>query len=638
LRIAVPLVLLCLAAPPARAASVRAARAEALYQRAQKDLDHNGIDGRRQALRELEQASLDAPRRADIALLLARTYYRCGFLKSARERFEQVVALDPADADGQLGLAQVWMRDWLKYLDPTSFDRALAHVTSASRLRPDRAEVWLMLVPLQIEHHDVAAATAAAERAYAADSSRPEALLALAATAWRRGEATRSESLFAQAIPRLRRSVRERFEDIAPVASMSDTMTLRHLPAAARPEFLRRFWLDNDPDPASPENEARLEYWARVAQAYFLYYDAHRREWDERGELYVRYGPPSHSTYNPVTGNLNVWFGNGPNYPANLLVWDYPEMGMSVTMQDRLLSEYYLLPMSLDHDMDPVPDPDSLARHAEAMPTSGGRGVFPRLPPGVQPLPVEAVVSRFETPQGGRVLAQLVAPATSDSAWAEWVVVDSARAIVRRATQPLAPSPCDPSESDRERVAEFEAELPPGLYTVGLAVHSGLRRGAVRIPAELAGAAAGLALSDIVLACGPPDVRGNPAGEPSVHLPVNTSRRVGPGAALGAYLEIYHLATGADGLAHFSYEYTVRSAERDTRIWIQRLVSPRPQPPPLEARREETNLGATRRQYISEAVQSLPPGRYRLEINVRDLVAGTQAKAGVEFVREGAPK
>ena len=47
-----------------------------------------------------------------------------------------------------------------------------------------------------------------------------------------------------------------------------------------------------DPDLASPENEAQLEYWSRVTQAYFLYFDSKRREWDERGEVYVRYGPP----------------------------------------------------------------------------------------------------------------------------------------------------------------------------------------------------------------------------------------------------------------------------------------------------------------------------------------------------------
>ncbi len=633
MRIVFVVLALAVATPAAHAAG-NAARAESLYHHAQHELARNDVDARRFALRELEEASLLAPQRADLALLLARTYYQCGFLKSARQRFEKVVALDPSDAEGQLGLAQVWRRDWLKYLDPTSLDRAIDHLSRASRLRPDRAELWLMMVPLQIEHGDLRAATAAAARAFEADSTKPEAMLAVASTAWRNGDVARADSLFAAAIPRLRRNVRERFEDIAPVASEADTARLRQLHPAERPEFLRRFWLDNDPDPATPENEARLEYWTRVSQAFFLYYDNKRREWDERGEVYVRYGPPSKSTYNPVGQNLNVYFGNGPNYPANLLLWEYPDIGMNVTLQDRLLTEYYLLPMNLEHDMDPVPNPDSLAKRGESMTTAGGRGVFHKLPPGVAPLPVEGLVSRFESGDGGRVLAQLAAPAGADTLSAEWVVVDSTRAIVRRGTRPLAPSACDPSGP---RVVDFETDVPPGPYTVGISVRGAGRRGVYRAHTDLWPAAATLSLSDLVLTCRPPEVRTGPDGTRSLHLEPNPARHIGSDQPLGAYFEIYHLATAADGLAHFSYEYTVRSAEKDPRIWIQRAFAPRRQTPPLEARREEQNMGPNRRQYISEPVQTLPPGRYRLEIVVHDLVADSQARASVEFVKEAKP-
>jgi len=72
---------------------------------------------------------------------------------------------------------------------------------------------------------------------------------------------------------------------------------------------VRRFWRGMDPDLATRENEAQLEYWARVAHAFFLYYDERRRSWDERGEIYVRYGPPEQSDYNPVNERLSTSFG-----------------------------------------------------------------------------------------------------------------------------------------------------------------------------------------------------------------------------------------------------------------------------------------------------------------------------------------
>ncbi|HET7226782.1 MAG TPA: GWxTD domain-containing protein [Candidatus Eisenbacteria bacterium] len=629
------LIALTLAAPARARPADPASRAQALYQRAERELARHDYDMRRMALRDLEQATLLAPGTPAYELELARAYYTCGFLSSARARFERVAAIDPSDADSQFGLAQIWRRDWLKYLDATSLARALDHLERAARLRPDRPEIWLLMVPMRIERHELDAAADAAAHALAADSTRPEAMLAVAYTAWRRGEVARADSLFARAVPRLRRTVRERFEDIAPVASETDTMTLHHLPSAAQPEFVRRFWQDNDPDPATPENEARLEYWSRVTHAYFLYYDPRRRDWDERGEMYVRYGAPPEQDYNPAGEELSVHFHTGAEYPANVLVWNYPALGMKVTMQDRLLSEYYLLPYSEDLDPDPAPDPDSLASQGGELAMSGGRGVFPRLPPGVQPMPVEGAIARFEdaTPgsRAGRLLAQLAVPG-GDSAWAEWVVVDSTRHEVLRAARPLAPDACGRTP---RQVASFSAELPPGPYTVGVSVRDAHhRRGVYRETTEIEQTGGALALSDVVVTCGAPEVQpaSSPGGTQQVQLPPDPARRV-EGGALDAYFEIYHLRPAENGLARFEYELVIRSTRRDPRVWLQRLISPRPQTPPMAMGREEQNLGDMRRQYLSVPIGSLPPGPYRLDVTVRDLVAGTLARTTTDFVR-----
>lgn len=627
-----------LAAAPAVARPVPSAarQAQALYQHALRALATHNIDMRRMALRDLEQATLLQPDQPAYELELARTYYACGFLKAARTRFERVAALQPTDAESHFGLGQVWRRDWLKYLDTTSLARAVDHLEEAGRLRPDRPEIWLMLVPMLVEQNQLARAERAAERALVADTVRPEAMLAVAYTAWRLGDVTRADTLFARAVPRLRRSVRERFEDIAPVATAEDTTTLHHLPAAAQPEFVRRFWQDNDPDPATPENEAQLEYWARVTHAYFLYFDPKRREWDERGEVLVRYGVPHEQVYNPAGEALSIHFHTGVEYPANVQVWRYPELGMNVLMQDRLLSEYYVLPYSEDHDADPAPDPDSLAKRDSTLATSGGRGVFPRLPPGVHAMPVEGAIARFEDTTPGsatvRLLAQLAVPADAgDSAWAEWVVVDSTRRPVVRATRVLTPASCG---RDARQVASFTAELPPGDYTVGMSAHdSARRRGVFRATTALPRSGGAMSLSDLVVTCGPPLVTGGTT--PEVELPPDPAHRV-EGAALDAYFEIYHLRPGEGGLARFEYQLEIRSTQRDTRVWLQRLFAPRPSPPPVAMRREEQNAGDVRRQYVSVPIPTLPPGPYQLEVTVRDLVAGTAAKTTADFVRVAA--
>lgn len=630
---AIPWLLLAftLMAVPCRAEDVtttRARTAERLYQNALRQLARHTIESRRAAIQALEWATLQAPGHPEYELTLARTYYEAGFLRLARTRFERVANLSPEDSKARFGLGRVWRRDWLKYLDRASLARSVENFSIAARLEPSAPEGWLELTPLLIEQGNLRAAAAAARHALEVAADRPEAMLAAAQTAFRGGEVERAESLYVRAIPLLPPIARARFEDISPLATERDTVVLHHLPRASQGEFVRRFWLEHDPDPTTPENEAQLEYWTRVTQAYCLYFDAKRREWDERGEVYVRYGPPQNAEYNPIGSPNRVQIGQYGSFPANALVWDYPGLGMRVTMLDRLLSEYYLLPISLYEDLDPRPDPEVLASRDDQLPTRGGRGVFPMLPPGSRRLPMEATVARFESEGRPRVLAQIeTAGGPADSLWAQWVVFDSSATAIARGRTALSPSACD---ALGRRTADFDALLPPGHYQLGISVR-GPRggRGVFRDSIVLAPVAAQLALSDVVISCGAPDVSAS-----AIRIAANPGRRVVGDEALTAYFEIYHLRVDARDQSRFEYIYTVRSAEKDRRIWIQRLLQPRPQVPPISASREEENPGSLRRQFVTVPVHGLPAGRFRLEIRVRDLVAGDIAARDVEFTHE----
>ncbi len=611
--------------------ATRLERAAALFDLGQRHVSDGRIDMRRQGLEELDRATRLAPERPEYELELARAYYASGYLKESRLRFERVRSLVPENAEAAFGLGQVWRRDWLKYLDTLSLVRAAEHYSLAARLEPARCDAWLSLVPLLVSQGDDRAAWAASVRAREADPQRLEPRLADAWTSFRLGRLARADSLFAGTIPKLRRNVRARFDDIAPLATERDTMTLHRLAPSEQAEFVAAFWKEHDPDLASPENEARLEYWARVTNAYFLFYDARRREWDERGEIFVRYGPPANMTYNPIGASLSFHFSVGPEYPANVLAWEYPELGMHVLLQDRTLNEIYRLPVSLSEDTEPLPDPDSLAKRSDAFATRGGRAVFHVLPPNVEPRPVAATIARFRSSAGTRLLAQLGTPGAPDEGLvADWVVLDTTRREVARARRALDPSGCDPTG---EQIAEFATDLPPGPYVVGLTVRDAAgRRGVKRSRLVVEEAREGLALSDVVVSCGLP-----PAGLPNVQILANPGSRVAGNDPLTAYFEVYGLASGGDGRSRFEYEYTVKSADRDPRVWLQRLFSPRKEPAPLSASRSDEQVGAMRRQFVSVPVQSLPPGRYQLSIRVRDRVSDDEAVGVVRFERLVAP-
>ncbi|NOT34602.1 MAG: GWxTD domain-containing protein [Candidatus Eisenbacteria bacterium] len=628
-------------ATPARGASTgpsKPEQAQGLYELARADIALGKLPTRRRAMQRLERAARLDPARADIELELARLYQDMGFLKQARRRFQDLADRNPADLPARRGLAALWRRDYLKYLDTTSLDRALDHLAIVVRTDSTDADSWIVLSTLQIERGRADAARRSADAALRVAPRRADALLAAAQSAYRCGSAELADSLFELAIPRLVTSARSRFEDIAPLASAEDTMRMRALAPSLREDFRRRFWVDQDPDPTTTHNEAQLEYWSRVAQAYFIYFDHRRREWDQRGEVYVRYGAPARAIYNPVgSSNLLTIRDAGVSrtnglFPVNSLRWEYPELGLSVTLEDRLLSEYYLNPIALHRDTDPAPDPDSLAAHPEQFGTAGGRGVFRVLPPGVRPLPVDAVVARFEGAERPRLMTLMSSPGTpADRAIATYVVFDSTRREVARASRALSPSACDPATL---RDADFASELPPGEYSVAISVADGpAARGVRRETVKLVAADSTLSVSDVVVSCGPPQFDGARGVAPSVRLAANPSRRVPSGDPLVVYFEIYHLRPGRDGMSEVEVEYAVRSIERDRRVWIQRVLSPARRPPELLATRRESQRGEVRRQFVSVPLEELPAGRYRIDITVRDLVAGRAAVSGGEFVR-----
>jgi GWxTD domain-containing protein len=617
------------AGAPPTAGVPRPGEADRLVADAERHLTYHTFDDRRIALRELEQACQLSPERVDLQILLARTYADAGFTKQSRLRFERALKIAPDNAEARLGLGYAWRRDWLKYLERRSLDRAIEHFAASGRLDPARVDAWLMLSALEVEKGDLTAGRAAAERALEADRSRADCLLAGASLRWRQGDVAGADSMFRLAFTRLRRSVRERFEDFAPLVTEQDTMAFGRLPPGQRPEFVRRFWSENDPDLGTPENEAQLEYWARVAQAYFLFYDPARREWDLRGEIYVRYGPPQAVTYNPVGVGLYGMRGgfNQVAFPVNVLVWAYPQLGMVAVMQDRLLSGHYQLPPSLDYDTDPIPDPHVVA-NLDVVATHGLKGVFPSLPPGARPLDVSSQIARFEGERGLPTLfAGVAAPGNpADTLIADLVVLDSTMHEVARLRRPLSPSACD---AGGQRVAAFQLPLPPGDYVVGTSVRGGGRRGARREFLALPAIDSALSVSDLLVTCGVP-----PMLETSVQLDANPSGRVPSGQPLVAYFEVYHLARNPDGQGRFEYETTVRSADPDNRMWIQRLLSPRHEGEALGVTRQDAVLGTVRRQFVSVPIRSLTPGNYRLDVVVRDVLTGDEQKRSAYFTRE----
>jgi len=614
-------------------------QAERLSKEASERWAQATMEERHKAIEALEQAAKLAPKDLHVRSQLGHAYLDAGYNHDAKETFEHLTELAPNDPDAWEALGRVWKRDWLATLAPKSRDQAVTYAEQAVRVDPSRATAWTLLSLLYLERGDSERARAAAGHALAAaPDSAPPALIA-AVTAYEGGSLALSDSLFSLGIARLPPRIAFRFRDFTPLVSPDDGESLLAAGPSVRNEAARRFWSVNDPDPTTPVNEALLEFWTRVARATLLFSDSWEPHWDARAELYVRYGPPEHIAYQPpglVLERRTVNEVLAPPtparsdavpaaYPLHAQVWEYPQLGMSVLLEDRAISQTFEFPRNPYVEIDAAPDPGTMARNG-LLPTAGGRGTFAPLPPGTRPLTVQGIVSVFEGEHGPRLLAHVAAPGSPARALvADCVVIDSSEREVKRASRTLGASRCDPATT---RTGDFTFDLPPGPYRVALAVSDGHGfHGVLRTRCDVAPVVGVLTLSDIVLVCGPLDVLPS-AGD--VRLDPNLARRIAGDEPLLAYFEVYRLRSDASGATRFDYHYRVHSLDRDPRPWLARLLS-RPASERISVRSPEEGAGPTRRQYLSVPASSLPPGHYRLEVTVTDHATHATARREAEF-------
>lgn len=621
------------------------------------------VEDRLKAQQALRRAVAIAPDNVDYRLALADLYYRQGYLTLARRQLQAAVRRSPDVAPVYTRLGRLAMRDWLKFQRPGSLEVARHYWQDAARRAPGDPEPWLGLGVISILNRDAAGALAAGRQVLEAGrgltaQKRGEALLLVGTGAYGLGRAALSDSAFAAALPNLAGPVREHLQDITPAATDADTIALNRLfDSGSRARFLDAFWRSRDPDLTTHVNEVHLEFLSRATVAYFLYYDAKRRSWDERGRYLVRYGLPEFTEYNPIipTGTMGASLSN-----QNRLVWHYPSLGFGVYLEDRYLQEFYDLPLSVTHEVDYFPDPETLRkREADGSLTQNGRGVFHTTMPGRRPLrgkPAIAFFRRVEgfdprisavpyepalasaIPAGPRSGARIEAylavldSASSGDVSAEAVVFEDStyREVARTSTRNYIWC-----QDDSTQVFQFNFDLPPGQYVIGMAARDSARRGTgnwrarVLVPPALPGR---LEVSDLELACGFDPERGEtPFAKTDYAVYPNPLKRVPRDQSFGFYFEIYNLIADDENRSQVSIEYTIRSTKKDKRPFFVKFVDPKKRDPVLDVSRVNDVPGRARYQYVSANLAGQQTGPYRIEVKVTDLSNTFSVVRGLDF-------
>jgi len=118
-----------------------------------------------------------------------------------------------------------------------------------------------------------------------------------------------AQRAFAAGLARLSVGERSDLLDISRLLRRGDSVRVAGLPDNAREATVRAFWETADPLISTPENEAQIEYFSRVAVSMLRYDDAEQgvRGWrTDRGIIVIRYGEPPVEVMLPPANDISA--------------------------------------------------------------------------------------------------------------------------------------------------------------------------------------------------------------------------------------------------------------------------------------------------------------------------------------------
>jgi GWxTD domain-containing protein len=498
-----------------------------------------------------------------------------------------------------------------------------------------------------------------------------EAYPYVAAAHWKLGENERAMEVFESYLERLDGHERSLYLDLDSVLSVEEAAEYAALDEEGRRYYREHYWSVRNPDVTSPVNERLLEHYARVAYSR-LEFGRVVWPWDERGEMYVRYGEPDRRIgfgrpyaeelidQDPEFVSRRREFEQEVGMPLNELGereeggraraqrqperWIYLDKGLDLTFEDPVSSGRFsihgahtrLLVERLEENLPSLSlEEDRIGRlePLQSLVTFRGQEGMTRLEYAYALLPEDFGAFRSSTGAYAEldVDIQLYSPG--------WIPVVGATEPARRIeTVPQMRIRGVPLFVDATRV-----QARPGRYLLSTRLMdpaTGNRvavKGAIELP-DYSGSE--LMLSDILPAVAVQEVARGRTGR-FVHgevevlpLPGSTIYR---DQSLFIYYEIYNLTKDAYGATDYVIEYSVVEAPEEeglTRmLWrgIRNLIRPVSGLAGLSSRIEQNGIRNEVPSWLEIDMKLAPPGTYELQLVVTDRLTGRTASNTLRF-------
>jgi len=216
---------------------------------------------------------------------LARGYLERG-ITTGIEYAEKAIAIDSS-----FSLPYRVLGDWHQAHEEDR--KAAAQYERYLRLEPDDVEVAARLGRSLIRLEDYAAVDRLIAPVYRAHPEASDLLPVLAYRFYQVLQFVESDRYYRRFLAQTSRGERENYEALGVLLAPADQQAYAALAEAERERYRSAFWLERDPDLTTEANERLLEHYGRVWVARRDYSDR-AYPWDQRGDVYVRYGKPDY--------------------------------------------------------------------------------------------------------------------------------------------------------------------------------------------------------------------------------------------------------------------------------------------------------------------------------------------------------
>lgn len=591
------------------------------------------IIGRLRSQGVLENARARFGHDPDVCMELGRTYFAQHFFPDAVSCFREVLAADPTRCDARYLLGLYHFQNWKRMNEYTDdlddARRELRAVTSCDTTNADAAFKYLVT-----RFADGDTATTEATTFVDRFPDRPEFRLFRGTLYYDARRFHASATDYARGLALLDDATRAAYGDVERIMSYREKDRIEAISAGRRPDAVRSYWLNADPDPTTPINERELEHVRRMFVADALYSNApsHKRGWEtDRGEAFIKLGPP-----------LSIKRSLGDDESSGKVeIWTYVLHG--VLHQFLFVDEYLNGNPRIPYSMDVLL---SYLRH------SSNRSLYrPRAAaiPGI----VDATAFRDDAMNSSVYIAMSVDAdslrravdlSTVNHLLVRGAWFDDAWRRVGSFSDSLWTSDVPERRVGPRRVRDVvrRIALPFGRFHLACAMQDdgGKARAVVRADADASRfMRSDLTLSDIMLVreSGPASCAVN---RPGARVWPRVGRTYATGQTLRVYVEIYNLSTVAH-LARYDVRFSIYPArDDDTPVWedwgrrAAALVGLFESDPVIAQTFTREGRGHSGHELIGIDVDSLPAGPYDLVIDVVDRRTGARAVERTRFRRE----